>query len=390
MRPLAERHVQAVWYDRELRPEALATRRGAPVRVVHPGIWNLGAGPDFKDAVLEVGVGRTRLRGDVEVHLTPSEWDAHAHGADPAYRNVVAHVTWGCGPVPATLPPGAVSIWLGRFMTARPEFSPEQIDLSAYPFARMPAADRPCHERLKDDPDSALRLLSESGRRRLSAKAGRLRRLFAGASGPRRRQLFYEEVMGALGYGWNSQSFRALARAVPLAALVAEPEYAAGALLAAAGFFEWRRGGLRPRNIPEARLCAAAAIFTGTGMLALADADDFSRRGCRGMVAEMTRGHVLGRGRAAAILANVVVPLAFAERRIGAIPDWLPPEDVSEPVRLAAARLFGRDHNPAVCYAGNGLHIQGLIQIYRDCCLRSHPECQDCELAGADSEGWRS
>ena len=45
-----------------------------------------------------------------------------------------------------------------------------------------------------------------------------------------------------------------------------------------------------------------------------------------------------------------------------------------------AFRLFGRDHNPLACYAANGLHIQGLIQIHREFCLQVHPDCGDCGL----------
>ena len=108
--PLTERHVQAIWYDRAMRPSNLVTRTGETLRVIHPGEWNLGAGPDFRNAVLEVGPDRRRLRGDVEIHLHPSDWTAHGHGGDPAYRNVVMHVTWSCGPDPATHPKGAVSV----------------------------------------------------------------------------------------------------------------------------------------------------------------------------------------------------------------------------------------------------------------------------------------
>ena len=88
----------------------------------------------------------------------------------------------------------------------------------------------------------------------------------------------------------------------------------------------------------------------------------------------------MGRGRAAAILANVVVPDAIAEERVAEPPAWLPPEDISQPVRLTAFRLFGRDHNLAAVYATNGLLIQGLLQIHRDLCLRLHPDCDDCAL----------
>ena len=148
MRPITERHVQAIWYDSALRPNRLYTRRGSEVNVISPGEWNLGAGPDFRNAVLEIGAEHRRVVGDVEVHLAPSDWDFHRHGADPNYRNVIAHVTWGCGPVPGSLPSGAVSIWLGRFVMADTSFAPEQIDLLAYPYARLPEGTRPCEERI--------------------------------------------------------------------------------------------------------------------------------------------------------------------------------------------------------------------------------------------------
>ena len=75
-----------------------------------------------------------------------------------------------------------------------------------------------------------------------------------------------------------------------------------------------------------------------------------------------------------------MLPFAIAERRVDGPPEWLPPEDVSLPARLTAFRIFGRDHSPAAHYAGNGLLIQGLVQIHRDFCLQLHPECIDCAL----------
>ena len=99
------------------------------------------------------------------------------------------------------------------------------------------------------------------------------------------------------------------------------------------------------------------------------------------MVRDMTPRHCMGRGRAAAIIANVIVPWAMAERRIVDAPEWLPPEDISGPVRLTAFRLFGRDHNPAALYSTNGLYIQGLLQIHRDYCLQMHPDCSECSFA---------
>lgn len=377
--PLTERHVQAIWYDRCMRPERLSTRQGAEVRVVHPGDWNLGPGPDFRNAVLEVGPERRRLCGDVEVHLSPSDWAAHGHGDDPVYRNVIAHVTWGCGPEPSSLPASALSIWLGRFMTAEVGFSPEQIDLSAYPFARLPIADRPCAARLRDDRELAASVLSVAGEHRLCMKGRRMAALLATRPGEE-GQVFYEEVMNALGYRRNSRGFRQVATRVSYAQLLSEPDNAEGALLAAGGFVDWNRCGLRPHNTPEMRLSAAARIFTRTRIMELAAVSAFPEADCREMIRMMMGNHLMGRGRAGAILANVVVPFALGLGRISQVPDWLPPEDLSEPVRLTAFRLFGRDHNPLAYYAANGLHIQGLIQIHREFCLQVHPDCGACGL----------
>ena len=383
MNTITERHVQAVWYDAALRPKRLFSRRGEEVTVVSPGEWNLEAGPDFRHAVLEVGANHRRVVGDVEVHLCPSDWDLHGHGSDDNYRNVVAHVTWGCGPVPSSLPAGAISIWIGRFAMTDTAFAPEQIDLSAYPYARLPESARPCSERLCKDPDLAMRILADAGRRRLRMKARRLvGRLCArpSADGSARRQVFYEEVMAALGYRKNKAQFLHVAKRIPIDTLPEDCDAAKTAMLVAGGFEDWSRSRCRPANAPEQRLEHAAAVFTTTPTMKLADADDFSRPACRAMVTAMCGDRFMGRGRAAAILANVVLPFAMAEERAQACPEWLPPEDVSSPVRLTAFRLFGRDHNPAALYSSNGLLIQGLLQIHRDYCLQHHPECQGCGL----------
>jgi len=381
---MKERHVQAIWYDGRLRPKNLLTRRGESVNVVSPGEWNTGAGPDFRHAVLEIGRDRRRVTGDVEVHLCPSDWDFHGHGSDPEYRNVIAHVTWGCGPDPATLPPGAVSIWLGRFVTSDPSFSPLQIDLAAYPYAHLASEHSPCESRLSGNPDLARAVLAEAGRRRIQLKARRLAgRLCSRPSrnDSSRRQIFYEEIMAALGYKKNSAPFRRVAERVPIAALPPDGDAAKTALLVAGGFEEWRRGGIRPDNLPERRLACAAEVFTSTPTMRLVDACGFSPQECRAMVAAMCGEKFMGRGRAAAIIANVVLPFAIAEERTAECPEWLPPEDVSQPVRLTAVRLFGRDHNPAALYSSNGLYIQGLLQIRLDNCLAKHPDCIGCELA---------
>lgn len=379
MGALTERHVQAIWYDAALRPSRLVSRRGEEIRVVDPGEWNLGPGPDFLRAVLEIGTARRRVCGDVEIHLCPADWDLHRHGCDPRYRNVIAHVTWGCGPVPCSLPAGAVSVWIGRFVTADTSFSPDCIDLSAYPFARLPADARPCEERIGHDPDRARAILAAAGRARLEMKARRL----AGRTcerPERERQIFYEEVMTALGYSRNAVQFRHIAERLPVDDLPDSVAAVRSAMLVAGGFETWERSGLRPENFPERRLEKAADVFSSGEVLDLKGAADFSKGGCREMTRILCRDRNMGRGRAGAVVANVILPFALAAGHVGEIPEWLPPEDISGVVRLTAFRMFGRDHNPVAFYADNGLLIQGLIHIHRSHCLACHPDCTPCSV----------
>lgn len=384
--PVSERHVQALWYDGGLRPGGLRTTDGAEVRVVDPGAWNLEAGPDFRDAVVEVGSQGTRLRGDVEIHLHPGDWAAHGHGTDPAYAHVVAHVTWYPGPASPGLPAGCVSVCLGDFLRTRSDFSPDEIDLGAYPYARLPATPRPCEGVFGRAPDLLRTVLAAAGARRLEGKARRLKALFVRKGD--RAQTFYEEMMAAFGYRRNAAPFRALAeripwRDLPAGAAAAEAVLRCAAELDPAVRPRWRTANVRPGNAPSRRIGAAAALFAGALpelLLRLGDCDLATRAGQRAALGVLRSAGGLGPGRAAAMLANVVTPFALAESRLARVPDWLCPEDVSAPVRLTAYRLLGRDHNPAL-YAGNGLLVQGLLQVHREFCLSAHPDCGSCALA---------
>lgn len=385
--PVTERHVQALWYDHALRPDGLETSCGQSVRVIDPGVWNLEAGPDFRNAVIEYGHSRTRLCGDVEIHIHPADWTAHNHAHDPAYAHVVAHVTW-YPETPATrpaLPANCLRICLGDRLRADPAFSPDEIDLDAYPYARLPATPRPCETRFATPPDRALTILRAAGRRRLTLKTRRFKTLFLRRQD--RLQVFYEEFLGAFGYKYNAFSFRELARLFPWTELPRGFEEIRSALTCAADMAvaqtaPWRRANVRPVNSPHRRIAAAAALFADglpTLLERLTACDLAERAGQKAALAVLEASRYLGPHRAAAILANVLVPFARAEERLSEIPDWLYPEDVCAPMRLTAHRLFGRDHNPAL-YAGNGLYLQGLLQIHKDFCLAVHPDCSVCPL----------
>ena len=387
--PITERHLQALWYDDALRPKNLRATDGTPVDVIHPGVWNLEAGPDFRKAVLEVGADRRRIAGDVEIHLHPSDWQTHGHAANPAYAQVVAHVTW-LSPARSApsdgLPPGCLRICLGDFLRARPDFSPTEIDLAAYPYARLPATPRPCEDVFACAPDRLLAILRTEGTRRLEIKAQRFVAVLARE--PDRAQIFYAETLAALGYKQNTAPFRKLAQLLPWRELPSSRDAALSSLscvaeMGVARLMDWQRASVRPANTPERRLATAAALFAGSypHLLQRLDACDLLvREGQRAACRILCESGLLGANRAAAILANVLVPLAYAEGRLARLPDTLLPEDINATMRLTAFRLLGRDHNPAL-YSGNGLFLQGLIQIHHTYCLNVHPDCGTCTLS---------
>ncbi|MDA0263944.1 MAG: DUF2851 family protein [Chloroflexi bacterium] len=87
---IPERLLAKLWKERASRQTTLRTQAGKRVRVVYPGRAGTAAGPDFRDALLEVeGLGL--VRGDVELHIRQRDWDVHGHGGDPNYNGVVVH-----------------------------------------------------------------------------------------------------------------------------------------------------------------------------------------------------------------------------------------------------------------------------------------------------------
>ena len=95
MKHLPEEILQQIWEQRAYRKllfEPIKDRSGAMVypEVLHPGVRNRDAGPDFFAAKMRIG--KLIHTGNVELHYAASEWKLHAHDTDPAYDNVILHV----------------------------------------------------------------------------------------------------------------------------------------------------------------------------------------------------------------------------------------------------------------------------------------------------------
>lgn len=88
--PIPERLLARLWQRRATRQAWFRAQDGSRFRVIYPGREGKAAGPDFRNALVEVeGVGL--VQGDVEIHVRQQDWKAHGHGDDPRYNGVILH-----------------------------------------------------------------------------------------------------------------------------------------------------------------------------------------------------------------------------------------------------------------------------------------------------------
>ncbi|MEW5798402.1 MAG: DUF2851 family protein [Bacteroidota bacterium] len=79
-----------IWSKQLFDASKLVTTDHHSIRVINAGILHRGSGPDFRNAVIEIG-GK-RFTGDIEFHRAAEDWNNHHHQNDPAYNSVILHV----------------------------------------------------------------------------------------------------------------------------------------------------------------------------------------------------------------------------------------------------------------------------------------------------------
>lgn len=89
---MSEAFLHYIWQHQYFDKTDLATATDQRVNIIQPGHYNTDAGPDFKEAALFID--DIEWRGQVEIHLKSSDWDAHQHQTDKAYNNTILHVVW--------------------------------------------------------------------------------------------------------------------------------------------------------------------------------------------------------------------------------------------------------------------------------------------------------
>lgn len=197
-----------IWKHALFKPGNLESTEREPITVVHPGIHNHHAGPDFLEAKLKIG--NTLWAGNVELHIYTSDWHKHKHHMDPNYQNIILHVVFEDDEPLA----GA------SFPTL--ELKPHIDDLVIDRYHRLMSLDKPipCASRIHHIPDLIWtgwldRMLAERWEQRLDE--WHLLWLQAGKDW---RTLLYYRLAANFGFHVNRDAFLELALSLPLNVLV--------------------------------------------------------------------------------------------------------------------------------------------------------------------------
>jgi hypothetical protein len=391
-----EYSLQQLWHHQAFENRVLHLTDGSALEVVEPGRWNHAEGPDFKDAILIIA-GELR-RGDIELHVRPSDWDAHGHATDPAYGNLILHVTWYEKPLAKTLFPQVPSLSLAQNFPEYEVFTELHRGLSA----DANGMTHPCLAYFQKDAIAFDRLLCSAGYYRLMAKTNRF---IESLQAEDATQVFYENLMATMGYSRNAEPFRRLAKEYPLSLLAPFSTKRRFAILArVAGLlsenhrelwdlwwnsgirppmepFIWNFKGLRPQNHPFRRLAGALGILQHLSKLLelpfteLPTAILAASEVLRAEIGSKTA--LVGLKRATVVMINLFVPYrlalgALSERQLQALPG----EDISMPMRETWLRLTGKRTG----VPKDGLRQQGLLQIYADFCHNPRIVCATCPL----------
>jgi len=405
-----------VWKRQFINKEALLTDKG--LEVVYPGRENRDAGPDFCDALIWVE-GRGLLKGDVELHISPKEWQHHGHHKDPNYRGVILHVV----------------LW------DEPSSYDGMPVLALYPYLKkpleeleqwLPSQEQPCSQALGEEAIAGL--LDKAGGERFHLKVEQFKGELAvrGAE-----EVLYEGIMGALGYAKNKEPFTELARRLPLNTLkgVGEPLLLQTLLLGMAGLLpsqryikdgregekleevweslgikermegiKWKFFRVRPENFPTRRIAALSYLLVkyGRGLLEameqlinqaqsyreletafIVTTNGYWANHCDFGVETRWNPSLIGWGRAREIVVNILLPffLAWTEdlnlkEKILKLYQNYPRLGENWITRYMEGKVLG-GHNPKL--VNSALRQQGLIHLYKNFC--GEGECHSCPLA---------
>ena len=381
------------------------TTDGKPVEILSVGEHNHDAGPDYSHA--RIRIDGQEWVGNIEIHVSSSDWAKHRHHLDHAYDTVILHVVRTADrevfnargeriPQCALQYPDGEDYLSGLFQAA----------------AQMDSA----HGRI----GCAEQLLSEPGlltdgwrktllRKRLECKRASIERLLGITKGSWEHAL-YISLARNFGFHTNSVPFEELALNTPLSYLQKHRNslfQLTALLMGQAGLLEigdcklenedlklakeyaflrtkfsltpmdgsiWKHARLRPQNSPELRIRQfAQLLYQSESLLSkILDSNDLKD------LVPLFEVDKMGRSSIDILLINTVIPYKYAyalhrnnphkAEEAAALMEQIAPENNTI---IRQWRVLGQSIK-------NAADTQALLHLYQNYC--QHHECINCEV----------
>lgn len=384
-----------VWQQRMF--QSIVMLDDTPIEIIHPGMRNLDAGPDFFNA--KIRIDGVMWAGNVEMHVKASDWYRHNHQADRAYDNVILHVVLQAD--------AAISVPNGERITTVVMKIPPQvmeqynqlISNNTNPFSAIR-----CSDDLPKLPVVVLHdWMTALTTQRMLGKMKRVRDLIDERKSSWQEAL-YVMLARSLGTGINSDAMETLARSVPYAFLLKHmdnPLQIRALLLGQSNLMPlnepqlkqeydflrakfnltpmpyqmWKLGRIRPQANPINRITALANLLCrnrdllGT-ILHAPDVQTLQRL--------FYIPSLLGTNTGNSIIINAVVPIILAYAQ------WNADEEQMEKAFSLLDKIPAEANRYTECWVRAGLPIrnamdsQALLHLYREYC-EPH-KCMNCRI----------
>ena len=194
---------------------SMFTESGKPLRILFPGWYNRGWGPDFQDARIEID--DTQYFGDIEIHIEEGAWNRHSHQTDEAYNRVVLHVFLISSGKSAKNQLNQVIPSLHLQSENFKEFWSGQLPLNENVIKELPGA---CGLSLADKNAHKLKtIIRQAAEDRLIRKSGSFEKILAEADHKDAENILFTSICRSLGYSSNSACFVAMSQRYPYSRL---------------------------------------------------------------------------------------------------------------------------------------------------------------------------
>ncbi len=202
---ISEDFLHYVWNLQCFDKTKLVTKDGNKLEILQKGIHNHDAGPDFFSG--KIKLDDTVWAGNIEIHLSSSDWLKHNHQDDPKYDNVILHVVYNHDK--------EVLKNLGKNIPTLvlKDKIPQHI-FDNYLLLKSSTLEIPCQSKIADVPDIIVNgMIEKTAIERIEQKTIDLDRIFKSTDG-NWEESFYILLARYFGARVNADAFERLARSV--------------------------------------------------------------------------------------------------------------------------------------------------------------------------------